>query len=205
VGKERLRSAGAESSWEVAEVRRLGHDEGKLREFWDNRFRALYGELLDDISESGRHGVIAEYIHRLVKSGGIVDVGCGTAVLADSLKLDAIRYTGIDLCDEALAIARRKRGSLDLVHDSIEGFQPKDRFDAVVLNEVIYYLDVPGVFRRVCEWLRGPRVVIVSVFSFPEGIAALEIARDALTVMDEVIVAKPARKLEWNILVGWAP
>lgn len=193
-----------ESSWEVDQARRLAAEPAALKQFWDSRFVDLYGSILDEISEFGRHGVIAEYAQRIRSSGEILDIGCGTAPLLEVLDHSRFRYTGLDVSKHALELAQARRGrfSATFVCCPLEEFEPKRGFDVIILNEVLYYLDPKRDLRRALAWLKEEGIVIISAFAFPEGDEAIRIARSLIEVADETIVDKRKRGLRWTVIVG---
>lgn len=74
-----------------------------------------------------------------------LELGCGNGELALRIAPRCARYTGLDAVDVALAAARRAlpRGRF------IEGFLPCDLpdgfYDLIVLSEIVYFLDPPGI------------------------------------------------------------
>ncbi len=73
----------------------------------------------------------AEHVaHHLTEVGGdhVLDLGCGTGVLAEILAERGLRVTGVDLADEMLVIARRRCRARRSRIDFLQGDVLKDRF-----------------------------------------------------------------------------
>ena len=99
------------------------------------------GTDLDSINEVTHHMVIVGYLAYGTKEPTILDVGCGQGrllqLLADS---GFTNYLGIDWSRQAIEYAE----SLSIPHTRFEvanmdHWDTTERFDAVVLNESLYY------------------------------------------------------------------
>jgi len=193
-----------ESSWEVLQARKLSTDPSKLTQFWDARWKEQYADILDEVPEFGRHGVIAECLNRLVESGSILDVGCGTGIIAQLIDRNSMSYIGIDISEIPLGKARLhpKRNWAQFIQVPVEEYNPNAKFEAIVLNEVLYYLNQDVTLHRFKEWLKNPGILIISAFDFPEGREALEKSAAKLKVLAELNIENKIQKLRWNILVG---
>ncbi len=150
------------------------------------RYRAIL-ELIDDaLAQPGRPA-------RADASGpadrAVLDVGCGEGVLVDFLRAaggrEPLRYTGLDLSERAIETARAARGgdrTRFLIADA-ERWAPApappadpastpERYDAIVLNECLYYFHEPlKTLRRYLGALTPGGVVVVSMYEAPRTIA----------------------------------
>ena len=136
---------------------------------WDAQYAGgEYGERLDSISEVPHNMVILGYLAYGAKEPTVLDVGCGHGRLLQLLAgLDFADYVGVDWSDQAVQRAR----SLSIPHTRFEvadmdNWDTTERFDAVVLNECLYYsaVDPRKMFERAIGWLAEDGVVIVSMF-----------------------------------------
>lgn len=75
----------------------------------------------------------------------MLEVGCGNGELARRLAPRTGRYVGLDAVEIALAEARRAVPSAVFVRAFIPGALPDEAFDAVILSEVLYFLDAAGI------------------------------------------------------------
>jgi 2-polyprenyl-3-methyl-5-hydroxy-6-metoxy-1,4-benzoquinol methylase len=109
---------------------------------WDRQYRQGRWDYLREHEETARYRAISE---RLLARGAtsVLDVGCGEGLLLrelDAASFDG-RYVGVDWAHAALPAAP-KAGRAFICAD-IERLPVRGRFDAVVLSEVLYYLDDP--------------------------------------------------------------
>ena len=137
------------------------------------RYRAIL-ELLDDALPSP-----AEPGARDTERGAVLDLGCGEGVLVDFLRAaggsEGCRYTGVDLSERAIEAARAARGDqlTRFVVADAEAWEPgPERFDAIVLNECLYYFHEPlETLRRYLGALAPGGVVVISMYEAPRTIA----------------------------------
>jgi 2-polyprenyl-6-hydroxyphenyl methylase/3-demethylubiquinone-9 3-methyltransferase len=163
---------GALAAWSDRLVRRLeAHSRrGDLpasAAAWNEQYSAGKWSYLRDPAELARYGVLVAFCERLTPCRRILDVGCGEGILRDLLRRgEDQRYLGIDVSNVAIEAARRRAGAGDEFRvDDAETFATDERFDAVVLNESLYYLHDPlGQAGRYLELAADGGVLIVSMF-----------------------------------------
>lgn len=101
--------------------------------------------------------------------GTVLEVGCAEGHFTERLARRAARVVALDISAVALERARR-RASAAFIEADLMTWDPGvfAPFDAIVLGDVLYYLDRPGVadefaalFPRVASWLRpGGRLLL---------------------------------------------
>lgn len=136
----------------------------------------------------------------------ILDVGCGEGVLLDWLA--GHNYIGIDRSVAAVISGRTLRPSATLINCSATDFQPKSKVDAVVFNEMLYYVADPvGMVRRFSAHLRPGGRVVCSIYrkagrpSWRQGLAhALDRRRPMSNVHCEELVREFMRREKWQTL-----
>lgn len=113
------------------------------------------------------------YIFARLKEAGIrpgasiLDIGCANGNKVLFYRERGYRAKGIDLSEEATAYGRREHG-LDLLRSSIEDYATDERFDAILMLEVIEHIRDPWVWaRKVSELLRPGGLVVVTTRTMP--------------------------------------
>jgi len=141
---------------------------GNHRSYWEEAYKAGCWEFLDSLDQRPRHYVIAGIIHdHFYWDADILDVGCGHGVLYPLLGTSIATYTGIDLADEAIASCRSAFSGdsrCAFERTAFEDYRPAQRFDVVVLNEILYYLplhSVDDVLERCLQLLKNDNSVLV--------------------------------------------
>jgi SAM-dependent methyltransferase len=135
---------------------------------WDAQYAVGDWDRLDSISEVAHNMVVLGYLAYGANAPTILDVGCGHGRFLQLLtSIGFAEYMGIDWSDEAVQRAR----SLSIPHTQfqvadMDHWDTPTRFDAVVLNECLYYssVDPRELFEKAIGWLAVDGVVIVSMF-----------------------------------------
>lgn len=170
------------------------------REAWEEQYREGRWACLHGADEIARYGVLIGFLEHLEEARSILDVGCGEGILRDLLGAGRYqRYEGIDLSSVAIEAAQRRAGEADrlLVADA-ETYVPEGRFDAVVLNESLYYLADPRAqARRYLGFVRPGGLLLVSMFHSVRTAAILRVLEAELPLVDRVKVT--GRKGSWSI------
>jgi 2-polyprenyl-3-methyl-5-hydroxy-6-metoxy-1,4-benzoquinol methylase len=90
----------------------------------------------------------------------VLELGCGTGAILDSLKPSY--GVGIDLSPEMVAVARQKRPHLHFETGDIEHLALKETFDYVVMVDIVEHLsNLRGSFKNLGKILK-PGTVLVS-------------------------------------------
>lgn len=143
---------------------------------WNEQYGAGKWAYLRDPGELARYGILVAFCERLTPCRRVLDVGCGEGILRDLLRRgDDRRYLGIDVSEVAIEAARSRADADDefRVADA-ETFATEERFDAVVLNESLYYFHDPlGQAARYLELTADGGALIVSMFESPRTRAIL--------------------------------
>jgi len=93
-----------------------------------------------------------------------LEIGCGNGELATRLAPRCDAYTGIDAVPAALDAARAAVPKGQFVQAFLPCELPEGAYDLIVLSEILYFLDRPGL-RALAEQLdfRWPGAVILAV------------------------------------------
>jgi 2-polyprenyl-3-methyl-5-hydroxy-6-metoxy-1,4-benzoquinol methylase len=98
-------------------------------------------------------------------NGSILDVGCGMGTLSDYINNEQRpKYLGLDISKEAVRIARTKRPGLAFKVANCESFVPRNKFDVVVFNEMLYYTDHLETMKHYIKFLSPNGIFVISIW-----------------------------------------
>jgi 2-polyprenyl-3-methyl-5-hydroxy-6-metoxy-1,4-benzoquinol methylase len=120
---------------------------------------------LRGIHEAARYQAVRSVTERYAGKGFVLDVGCSQGILQEGLRYR--RYLGVDNFERSIALAKPKSDSrTQFVCADGSNFVADERPNAVVMNEVIYYLGDPvGAVEHHASWLAPGGVLIVSIYA----------------------------------------
>jgi 2-polyprenyl-3-methyl-5-hydroxy-6-metoxy-1,4-benzoquinol methylase len=131
------------------------------------RLHALYRDSCDDAylqEQAGRRATavrLLDLIGRHVPAGRLLDVGCGPGLLLDEARHRGYTAVGLELSRSAARYATQVLG-LDVREVPLESFDELERFDVVVLADVVEHLDDPVAgIERAARLLRPDGVLCV--------------------------------------------
>jgi 2-polyprenyl-3-methyl-5-hydroxy-6-metoxy-1,4-benzoquinol methylase len=120
---------------------------------------------LREVHEAARYQAVRSVTERYAADGFVLDVGCSQGILQEGLRYR--RYLGVDNFDQSIALAQHKSDSrTQFVCADGSHFVADAPPNAVVMNEVIYYL--PDPMRAVehhANRLAPGGVLIVSIYA----------------------------------------
>jgi 2-polyprenyl-3-methyl-5-hydroxy-6-metoxy-1,4-benzoquinol methylase len=146
---------------------------------WDREYGKGHCDHYGDLRELARYSALIGYIRAAGRRPEILDIGCGTGVLRERLPEDAVgRYVGIDPSRVAIEQARARGCARSTFEVATTPSADLGRFDVVVCNEVLYYVDdLPLLLERIRELLKPGGCLVTSILRHP-GDAALQRALD---------------------------
>lgn len=113
--------------------------------------------------------------------GPVLEVGCAEGHFTEKLVGRSSRVLAVDISAVALARARKRAPRAVFIEADLLAWEPGAEipFDAVVLGDVLYYLDRPGVaaefsalFPRIASWLKpGGRLLLAHGFAGDKELA----------------------------------
>ncbi|HEY6813243.1 MAG TPA: class I SAM-dependent methyltransferase [Propionibacteriaceae bacterium] len=120
---------------------------------------------LRGIHEAARYQAVRSVTERYARNGFVLDVGCSQGILQEGLRYR--RYLGVDNFEQSIALAKPKSDSrTQFVCADGSNFVADERPNAVVMNEVIYYLRDPvGAIEHHANWLAPGGVLIISIYA----------------------------------------
>ena len=178
---------------------------------WDRDYRAGRWSYLGAPKEQARLAVAALYV-KLFGGPRVLDIGCGSGQLFALLDpRRTTRYTGVDFSSAAIEAVAFADAKAQFIVASAEAFTPPEhaRYDAILFNEVVYFLADPlAELARYAGFLAPGGVVIVSITrarpeggSFDSKIDALWTALDTPPwhTLDEVFVSHKGSGNAWRL------
>lgn len=134
------------------------------KNMWEKEFSTGQWDYLDFTpAERARSVVIGMYCRHFSPVGKILDVGCGLGTTVDFLNgIQKKKYLGLDISKEALKKAAKKKVSFQNI-DFAE-FETKTKFDIVIFNEVLYYMDEKRALGQALNILLKDGKVIISSY-----------------------------------------
>jgi 2-polyprenyl-3-methyl-5-hydroxy-6-metoxy-1,4-benzoquinol methylase len=115
--------------------------------------------------ETARYEAVRSVTERYAGDGFVLDIGCSQGILQEGLRYG--RYLGVDNCDQSITLARPKcdQWTQFMCADG-STFVANQPPDAVVMNEVIYYLPDPiAAVAHHSRYLAAGGVVIISIYA----------------------------------------
>jgi 2-polyprenyl-3-methyl-5-hydroxy-6-metoxy-1,4-benzoquinol methylase len=120
---------------------------------------------LRGLHEAARYQAVRDITERYAENGFVLDVGCSQGILQEGLRYR--RYLGVDNFEQSIALAEPKSDSqTQFVCADGSDFMADVPPDAVVMNEVLYYLPDPmAAVEHHASRLAPGGVLIVSIYA----------------------------------------
>ena len=130
---------------------------------WNHLYEEGHWDYLEDYGEAARYDVIIGMIRRRKSIKTILDLGCGSGVLAEHLENGKYAYTGIDFSAKAIEKSNPAYGSFHTA--DVTSYIPEHKYDCIVANEVLYYIsDQIGLIQKYMDWLTEDGFIIISLY-----------------------------------------
>lgn len=145
---------------------------------WDVQYAlGLWGYL----DQAGGGGVPLSLIEAWAPHPTILDLGCGTSANLTLAPGRYRHYHGVDISRRAIETARSlNRVAASYAVADIRAYVPPDRYDAILLREVIYYLTVPEaaeLLRRLPGLLTPRGMILVQIYDVHRSRQFVEVIR----------------------------
>jgi SAM-dependent methyltransferase len=139
----------------------------------------IYRAMSDDAylhEEPGRRATarrVLDALGRHAPAGRLLDVGCGHGLLLDEARRRGYEVLGLELSRSAAGYARDVLG-LPVAERAVEAFAADsgERFDAIVLADVIEHLDDPAATLDACAGLLADGGVLCVITPDPTSLTA---------------------------------
>ncbi|MEU5551155.1 class I SAM-dependent methyltransferase [Micromonospora sp. NPDC047793] len=146
---------------------------------WDAQYALGMWGYLD---EAGDGSVPLSLIETWAPQPAILDLGCGTSVNLALRRGRYRHYHGVDISRRAIGTARAlRRPDASYAVADIRTYTPPDRYDAILLREVIYYLSVPeaaDLLRRLPGMLTARGRILVQIYDVQRSRQFVAVIRD---------------------------
>ena len=156
----------------LASLTAEGSDKDAL---YSEEYFDIFAKCYEDVMQKIRYNIINKIKELQIElKGKILDLGCGTGLAGMVLKTNENSFTGIDISQKMLEIAKSKGVYEKLVKDDIRHFLDTnvEKFDKIIAFDVLNYVeDMAGILSAA----RGVPLVF-SVENAPQDVAELEIS-----------------------------
>jgi SAM-dependent methyltransferase len=149
--------------------------------------------------EDLRYKNIYTLIYESSSNPKLLDLGCGFGTLLKHFKNEEYSsYVGIDLSSNVISKAKKRNyPKSKFLTYNIQKFIPNDKFDVIIFNEVIYYLDDPlSELKRYSEFLTENGYFIISIYGVREDLISL--FKENYKLEKQIIISDD-KKLTWGI------
>jgi len=139
---------------------------------WDADYTIGTWDYLWDHLEEGRYQAVLLAIAKYAPQGALLELGCGEGILQSRMMPDSYaKYVGIDMSKIAINKAQRLCNLNTYYQQAdMETFVPESKFDAIVVNEALYYaLNPVQLLKRYAYFLRPEGYIIISIFETKEN------------------------------------
>jgi SAM-dependent methyltransferase len=138
------------------------------QDYWDEKLNGPFRPYLGGTVKVETRNAVALALLALLAPGArrLLDVGCASGSLARAPGAERYHYTGTDISDVAISEGRRLSPDRRFIRTSLESFEPEGEFDAIIFNEVLYYLAPDAASaetRRYAGHLAAGGVLMVSM------------------------------------------
>ena len=115
-------------------------------------------------SEDARYAAVRQVCELYAGTGRVLDVGCSRGLLQEGLTYGS--YVGIDADERPLAYAASRADERTrFLRADADTYESREPVDAVVFNEMLYYLPDPvRTVRRLAAQLAPGGVVVISMY-----------------------------------------
>jgi 2-polyprenyl-3-methyl-5-hydroxy-6-metoxy-1,4-benzoquinol methylase len=134
---------------------------------WEQDYAEGRWQYLENVRQLAHYSLIMGYYTYYRPYSSVLDVGCGHGVLQRRLRtLGYTRYVGVDTSENAIREANRERdGQTEFCCADAESYIPRETFDVIIFNEVLYYFSAPiDAVARFAQCLNPGGIVIISMF-----------------------------------------
>lgn len=109
-----------------------------------------------------------DWMLKRLGGGSLLEIGCADGTITAMMSPLVDRIVALDLCEESIArLQARSLRNVETVTGFVETFRPAERFDWIVMSELLEHLRDPRAVVSQCLQLLKPAGVVL--MSTPEG------------------------------------
>ena len=109
--------------------------------FYKEDLAYVHNKDFSQLAEGAADYLLSELDHQAIHSGLIVDLGCGSGLLAEKVIQQGFDCLGVDFSRDLLAIAKERAPKAEFIHQSIFQFDfPSETVAITSIGECINYL-----------------------------------------------------------------
>lgn len=174
----------------------------RRKQRWNRQYKSGRWEKLKSETETVRYKKIVYYIKEFgQKKPSILDLGCGEGILCERMgKSDYSYFLGMDFSSVSINNAKSLNlHNAEFICVDIHSFQPKQKFDVIVFNEVFYYIhetEKQNVLNRMLECLNVNGIIITSIYR--EGLGCWNYF-ESLEQLDFTTIQTDDEKTYWKV------
>jgi SAM-dependent methyltransferase len=149
--------------------------------------------------EEIRYKNIYTIINKGNSNPNLLDLGCAFGTLINYFKEeDYSSYVGVDISSNVISKAKKRNyPNSEFLSCNIQKFVPQNKFDVIIFNEVIYYLDDPlKELERYSEFLTENGFFIISIYGIREDL--INLFEEKFKLENQIIISDD-KKLTWGI------
>lgn len=151
-------------------------------------------------AEQARYHALRSVIDRYAGDGFVLDIGCSQGILQEGLRYR--RYLGVDSFADSIMLASAKTDHrTEFICADAMTYLPDEPADAIVMNEVLYYLPNPlAAVGHHARSLSAEGVIIISVFA--HAWATRRLLRMIAAQLEQIQIEQvDSGHLAWSIAV----
>jgi 2-polyprenyl-3-methyl-5-hydroxy-6-metoxy-1,4-benzoquinol methylase len=181
---------------------------GGKRKFWEESYQSGQWNFLDSAQQSPRHVQIAGLaVRKQEQAIELLDVGCGLGTLYNYLPRGRVKYYGLDVSESVTRQNEQQfaaESQARFIAANLLDYRPSDqKFDVIVLNEVLYYFplfQLRKVVRHCASLLRDSNsTLIISMNKNPKAMLTWEILNMAFAETSNLAVENLGSGSKWYI------
>ncbi len=157
---------------------------------WDRQYAEGSWEILKSQPEKMRFDAVRNFIYKYSNKGKILEVGCGEGWLQAGMDKNVyLKFLGIDISKVAIqSAAHLVDASTEYRTGNMERFNPREKFDIIIFNEVLYYARNPNrLIARYMNFLNPGGFMIISIFQSNENTRIMNGIEAEFKSIDEAI------------------